>query len=49
MLETIEQLLGKDHKQLDKLLGGVRAALEGENSVEAVETLDLFWALGDAH
>lgn len=44
MLETIEELLGKDHKQLDKLLGAVRAALEGENSVEAFETLDLFWA-----
>jgi hemerythrin superfamily protein len=26
------------------LLGAVLAALEGENSVEAFETLDLFWA-----
>jgi hemerythrin superfamily protein len=39
-----EELLAKDHKQLDKLLGAVLAALEGENSVEAFETLDLFWA-----
>lgn len=44
MLETEEELLAKDHKQLDKLLGAVLAALEGENSVEAFETLDLFWA-----
>ena len=44
MLETIEDLLGKDHKQLDRLLGAVRAALEGENCVEAFQTLDLFWA-----
>ena len=44
MLETIEELLAKDHKQLDRLLGAVLAALEGENSVEAFETLDLFWA-----
>ena len=43
MLET-EELLAEDHKQLDKLLGAVLAALEGENSVEAFETLDLFWA-----
>lgn len=44
MLKTIEELLAKDHKQLDKLLGAVRAALEGKNSIEAFETLDLFWA-----
>jgi hemerythrin superfamily protein len=44
MLETIEELLAGDHRQLDKLLGAVLAALEGENSVEAFETLDLFWA-----
>jgi hypothetical protein len=44
MLGTIEDLLGKDHKQLDKLLGAVRATLEGGNSVEVFETLDLFWA-----
>jgi len=44
MLETIEDLLGKDHQQLDRLLGAVRAALEGENCVEAFQTLDLFWA-----
>lgn len=43
-METIDELLAKDHKQLDKLLGAVRAALEGQNSVEAFETLDLFWA-----
>ena len=44
MLETIEELLAGDHRQLDRLLGAVLAALEGENSVEAFETLDLFWA-----
>ena len=44
MSESIEELLAKDHKQLDKLLGSVRAALEIEDSVEAFETLDLFWA-----
>lgn len=44
MSESIEKLLAKDHKQLDKLLGAVLAALEGENSVEAFETLDRFWA-----
>lgn len=44
MLETIEELLAKDHRQLDRLLGAVLAALEGENSFEAFETLDLFWA-----
>lgn len=44
MLKTIEELLPKDHRQLDKLLGAVRAALEGQSSVEAFETLDLFWA-----
>lgn len=44
MLKTIEELLAEDHRQLDKLLGAVRAALEGDNSVEAFETLDLFWA-----
>jgi hypothetical protein len=27
------------------LLGAVLAAIEGENSVEAFETLDLFWAM----
>ena len=43
-METIDELLAKDHKQLDKLLGAVLAALEGENSIEAFETLDLFWA-----
>ena len=43
-IDGVEELLGKDHKQLDKLLGAVLAALEGENSVEAFETLDLFWA-----
>ena len=40
----LEELLTKDHRQLAKLLGAVRAALESENSVEAFETLDLFWA-----
>ena len=44
MSESIEEILAKDHKQLDKLLDAVTAALEGENSVEAFETLDLFWA-----
>ena len=44
MLEMIEELLAKDHRQLDKLLGAVLAALQGENSIEAFETLDLFWA-----
>ena len=44
MLETIEELLAGDHRQLDRLLGAVRAALEGDNSVEAFEALDLFWA-----
>lgn len=44
MSESIEELLAKDHKQLDKLLGSVRAALEIEDSVEAFETLDLLWA-----
>ena len=44
MLETTEQLLAEDHRQLDKLLGAVRIALAGESPVEAFETLDLFWA-----
>jgi hemerythrin superfamily protein len=42
-IDGVEELLAKDHKQLDKLLGAVLTALEGENSVEAFETLDLFW------
>lgn len=43
-MESTEDLLSKDHKELDTLLGAVLTALEGENSVEAFETLDLFWA-----
>lgn len=40
MLETIEELLAKNHRQLDKLLGAVLAAIEGENSVEVPTTLE---------
>lgn len=43
-MESTEDLLAKDHKELDKLLGAVTAALEHGDSLEAFETLDLFWA-----
>jgi hemerythrin-like domain-containing protein len=44
MMTTIEDLLGGDHSELDKLLDSVLVSLEAGNATIAHRRLDLFWA-----
>jgi iron-sulfur cluster repair protein YtfE (RIC family) len=43
-LQSSEELLGDDHKQLDNLLNCALAALTKTDLAEAFKRLDLFWA-----
>ncbi len=42
--QTVEELLGDDHKRLDKLLKALLAALDKANTQTVFARLDLFWA-----
>ncbi len=40
----MNDLLTKDHRELDELLGGLFRALEKQDEPEIFKTLDIFWA-----
>lgn len=42
--QSVEELLGDDHKQLDELLKALLAALKESDTRALFERLDLFWA-----